>query len=148
MIKARAQRADARLQQALLVLRGVVLEVLRQVPVFACRLDRLDRGRTFRPFELGKLGGERVALARRELVDFGLVHARSIGRQPGGDASRTQPDVDRRWADRSSRCRSTWLSHSASRSARPPRTSTPRTDAPGGRRADATGWRASRSPMN
>ena len=52
-----AQGPDARFQQALFVLRGVVFEVLRQVAVLTRRFDRLNDGCALRAFELGKLRG-------------------------------------------------------------------------------------------
>ena len=61
-----AQRADARLEEALLVLRRVVLEVLREVAELARRLDRGDDGGAARALELGELLAQRVRLLRRE----------------------------------------------------------------------------------
>ena len=68
VVETRAQRSDARLEQALLVLRGVVLEVLREVAVLARRLDRQDDRLPARALELGELGRERRALARGQLI--------------------------------------------------------------------------------
>src|SRR5581483_5218512 len=59
-VEARPQRADARLEQPLLVLRGVVLEVLRQVAELARLLDRrngLGAPRAFKLRELLVQGG-------------------------------------------------------------------------------------------
>ena len=56
-----AQDRDLPLQQALLVLRGVVLEVLGEVAVPARGRDRLDDLLPLRALELGELGGELVA---------------------------------------------------------------------------------------
>src|SRR5207248_3730078 len=53
-----AQRANARLEESLLVLRGVVLEVLRQVAELARRLDRRDHFLTTRAFEMCELGAQ------------------------------------------------------------------------------------------
>ena len=77
VVKAVPQRPDARFQQALFVLRGVVFEVLRQIAMLARGFDRVHRCCAFRAFELGKLGGERVALAHGETVDPRFVHART-----------------------------------------------------------------------
>ena len=65
-VEARAQRADARLEQALLVLRGVVLEVLGEVAELARLLDRGDDLRAARAFELGELFAQRGGLLRGE----------------------------------------------------------------------------------
>jgi hypothetical protein len=56
-VSRRDARADARLEQALLVLRGVVLEVLRQVAELARLLDRGD--------DLGCAAAPRAPRARR-----------------------------------------------------------------------------------
>src|SRR5205823_4363224 len=53
-----AEQRDAPFQQALLVLRRVVLEVLRQIAEAARARDRLDDVRSARTFELGQLGFE------------------------------------------------------------------------------------------
>ena len=60
-----AQRADARLEQALLVLGGVVLEVLGEVAELARLLDRLDDLGAARALELLELGAQRLGLLRR-----------------------------------------------------------------------------------
>ena len=57
-----AQRADARLEQALLVLRRVVLEVLGQVAELARLLDRRDDLGSPRTFELRELLAQRRSL--------------------------------------------------------------------------------------
>src|SRR5258708_628409 len=59
-----AQRPDARLEEALLVLCGVVLEVLGQVAELARLLDRGDHLLATRPFELGYLRPQRLRLLR------------------------------------------------------------------------------------
>ena len=64
MVEPRAQRADARLEQALLVLRGVVLEVLGEVAELARRLDRGDDLGAARPLELLELDPQRLGLLR------------------------------------------------------------------------------------
>ena len=69
-VQPRTHLLDARLEQPLLVLRGVVLEVLREIAERARVGDRLDRGGAARPFELGELrlesalllGGENLVL--------------------------------------------------------------------------------------
>jgi hypothetical protein len=43
--------------------------------MLASRFDRVNRIRALWAFELGKLGGERVALAGGEAVDSRFVHA-------------------------------------------------------------------------
>ena len=63
-----AENRDAALEQALLVLRRVVLEVLRQVAVPARDRDRLDDRLAPRPLELGELGRELLALGERQLL--------------------------------------------------------------------------------
>ena len=80
VLEPRAQGSDARLEQALLVLRRVILEVLRQVAVLARSLDRLDDRLAARALELRELGGERLALRCRQLIDSRLAHGHSIGR--------------------------------------------------------------------
>ena len=67
-IETRAQRADARLEQALLVLRRVVLEVLGEVAELARGLDRLHDALAARAFELGELDAQRVGLLLGELL--------------------------------------------------------------------------------
>ncbi len=62
-VETRAQRADPRLEEALLVLGRVVLEILREVAELAGLGDRGDDVATPRAFELGQLGAERVGLA-------------------------------------------------------------------------------------
>ena len=66
-----AQDRDAPLEQALLVLGGVVLEVLGEVAVAAGDRDRLHDLGALRPFELGELGGEPGVLLRGELLVHG-----------------------------------------------------------------------------
>ena len=63
-----AEDHDPPLEQALLVLRRVVLEVLRQVAVGASGADRLDDLSALRAFELGELGGEASVLLPCQLV--------------------------------------------------------------------------------
>ena len=65
------------LEQALLVLRRVVLEVLGQVAVRARDRDRLDDRLAPRPLELGELG-LRAARARRASAAPPLGHARLV----------------------------------------------------------------------
>ena len=74
VVEPRAQRPDSRLEQALLVLGGVVLEVLRQVAVLARCLDRQHDRLTARAFELRELGRELRTLGRGQLVCLRLVH--------------------------------------------------------------------------
>ena len=69
VVEARAQLPNARLEQTLLVLRGVIFEVLGQVAVLTRRLDRLNDGRARRPLQLGKLVGQRLPLRRCQLID-------------------------------------------------------------------------------
>ena len=87
MVEAGAQGSDAGLEQALLVLRGVVLEVLRQVAVLARRFDCENDGCSLRPLELGELGRKGVALPRGQMVDSLLAHGRSIWARRGGRAA-------------------------------------------------------------
>src|SRR5262249_38722741 len=70
------QGPDPRLEQALLVLRGVVLEVLRQVAVLSRRLDRLDDRAPPWPLELSELGLERRPLRRGQVVGRRIAHRR------------------------------------------------------------------------
>src|SRR6185437_9146393 len=65
-VQARPQRPDARLEQTLLVLGGVVLEVLGQVAELARLRDRSDDLLTPGPLELGELLAQRVGLLLRE----------------------------------------------------------------------------------
>ncbi len=58
MLEAVAEDADARLHQALLVLRRVVLEVLREIAMRPRGRDRLDDRLPLRPLELLELGDE------------------------------------------------------------------------------------------
>ena len=74
VVESRAQRPDARLEQALLVLGGVVLEVLREVAVLSRCLDRQNDRLTARALELRELGRELRALGRGQLVCLRLVH--------------------------------------------------------------------------
>ena len=74
VIEAIAQRADTRLEQALLVLRRVVLEVLGEVTELAGRLDRLHGRLALRPFELGELGLEGGALIRGQVFGSRFAH--------------------------------------------------------------------------
>ena len=67
-----AERADARLEQALLVLGGVVLEVLGEVAELAGLLDRGDDLGAPRALELLELGPQRLGLLRGE--PFVLYH--------------------------------------------------------------------------
>ncbi len=71
---------DARLEHALLVLGGVVLEVLREVAERAGDLDRLDRGRAPRALELGQLRLELGVLLRRHHLVRGSAIAASASR--------------------------------------------------------------------
>ena len=71
-VEPRAQRADAGLEQPLLVLRGVVLEVLGEIAELARLLDRRDDLLAARAFELGELLAERVGLLGGE--PFALYH--------------------------------------------------------------------------
>ena len=64
----RLQNRDAALEQALLVLRRVVLEVLGEVAVAARDRDRLDDLLPARPLELGELRHELIALGERQLL--------------------------------------------------------------------------------
>ena len=64
MVESRPQRADARLEEALLVLRRVVLEVLGQVAELARFLDRRDDLLAARALELLELGPQRLGLLR------------------------------------------------------------------------------------
>src|SRR5262249_38814707 len=61
-VEPRPQRADARLEQALLVLRRVVLEVLGEVAELARLLDRGDDLGAARALELGELLAQRLRL--------------------------------------------------------------------------------------
>src|SRR5207342_1233543 len=63
-----AEDRNPPLEQALLVLRGVVLEVLRQVAVRASGTDRLDHLATLRALELRERGGEASVLLSCEPV--------------------------------------------------------------------------------
>ena len=74
VVEALAQRADPRLEQALLVLRGVVLEVLGEVAELARRLDRLHGRLALRPLELGELGLEGGALLRGQVLGSRFAH--------------------------------------------------------------------------
>jgi len=76
------QNPDSRLEQSLLVLRGVVLEVLGEIAVCPRRRDRLHGLSPLRPFELGKLGLElRVGGGRQQLAVFVPPgHGRASGR--------------------------------------------------------------------
>ena len=60
--KALAQLGDTRLEEPLVVLRGVILEVLGEVAECAGRRDRLDRRRAPRPLELRQLRRKGLAL--------------------------------------------------------------------------------------
>ena len=82
---------DARLEQALLVLRRVVLEVLREVAEGARRRDRLDRGLALRAFHVGELGLERLALGGGELLSFEIAHPHSLTQRRGGSLSTGPP---------------------------------------------------------
>ncbi len=64
-VEARAQRTDARLEQPLLVLGGVVLEVLGEVAELARLLDRGDDLLAARALELGELEPQRLGLTMR-----------------------------------------------------------------------------------
>ena len=64
----RPERPDPSLEQALLVLRSVVLEVLGEVAVLARGLDRLHDASAARPLELGELGLERRPLGLRQVL--------------------------------------------------------------------------------
>ena len=66
--------ADPRLEQALLVLRRVVLEVLREVAELPRGLDRLDGGLAPRAFELGELRLEGGSLLGGEVLGPRLAH--------------------------------------------------------------------------
>src|SRR5687767_3032325 len=68
MVEPVAKDHDPALEQALLVLRGVVLEVLRQVAVGASGADRLDHLPAPRALELRELGGEPSVLLTCELL--------------------------------------------------------------------------------
>src|SRR5580765_2412974 len=68
VLEARAQDRDLALEQALLVLRCVVLEVLGQVAVAARDGDRLHDLLAARPLELGELGEELVPLGRGQVL--------------------------------------------------------------------------------
>ena len=68
------QDRDPALEQALLVLRVVVGEVLGEVAEPACGRDRLDHLRPLRPLELGELGRERVSLRRGHRLGCALGH--------------------------------------------------------------------------
>ena len=74
VIQAMAERTYTRLEQALLVLCGVVLEVLGEVAEFARRLDRLHGCLALRPFEVGELGLERGALIRGQVFGSRFAH--------------------------------------------------------------------------
>jgi hypothetical protein len=69
VVEARAQLPNARLEQTLLVLRGVVFEVLGQIAVLTRRLDRLNDCRSRGALELRKFVGERLPLRRCQLID-------------------------------------------------------------------------------
>ena len=73
IVEPHAQPPNARLEQALRVLRGVVLGVLRQVAVLARCLDRLNRLSSRRALEFGEFVGQRLALRRGQLVDSWLA---------------------------------------------------------------------------
>ena len=65
-VEPRAQCADLRLEEALLVLRGVVLEVLGEVAELARLLDRGDDLGAARALELFELEPQRLGLLRGE----------------------------------------------------------------------------------
>ena len=73
-----AQHPDPPLEQALLVLRGVVLEVLREIAEAARGRDCLDGLRAARPFQLCEFGLEVLLLRLRELLDLLLGHRSSL----------------------------------------------------------------------
>ena len=77
VLEPRAQDRDLALEQALLVLRRVVLEVLGEVAVPARDRDRLDDLLAARPLELGELGEELVPLGRGQV----LAHSRERTRE-------------------------------------------------------------------
>ena len=73
-----AQDRDPPLEQALLVLRVVVGEVLGEVAEAACRRDRLHHLGALGAFELGELGCERVALRDGHRFAGTLGHRRIV----------------------------------------------------------------------
>ncbi len=68
-----AEDRDSPLEEALLVLGGVVLEVLREVAEPTRRLDRLDDLCALRALELGQLGLELSLLGQGERLGS-VVH--------------------------------------------------------------------------
>ena len=70
-----AELADPGLEQALLVLRRVVLEVLGEVAERARRRDRVDRRLALRALHVGELRLQRLALCCRDLLALEIAHA-------------------------------------------------------------------------
>ena len=75
MVEAVLEEGDPPLEHSLLVLRGVVLEVLREIAELACALDRLDDLGALRPFELGELRLEGRTLLRSQVLGARSAHA-------------------------------------------------------------------------
>ena len=73
-----AQDRDPPFEQALLVLRVVVGEVLGEVAEAACGRDRLHHLGALGAFELGELGRERVALSDGHRFAGTLGHRRIV----------------------------------------------------------------------
>jgi hypothetical protein len=79
-VESRLETRDAALEQALLILRGVVLEVLGEVAVGARDGDCLDDLLPARALELGKLGLELLALGARQLLPLVAPNGFASGR--------------------------------------------------------------------
>jgi len=75
--------ANPRLEQALLVLRRVVLEVLGEVTERAGGLDRLDGGEPLRALEIGKLGLK----VTPSVANFILIHFTDAKGRTASDAN-------------------------------------------------------------
>src|SRR5205823_11735071 len=73
-----AQERNSPLEQALVVLRGVVLEVLGEVAEPPGGLDRLDGSRAARAFELGELGLQLRLLSLGQRLGFLAGHRASL----------------------------------------------------------------------
>ncbi len=74
MVEALAQRPDPGLEEALLVLRRVVLEVLGEISELARSLDRLHGSLATRALELCELCLQRLALVRCQVLGSRLAH--------------------------------------------------------------------------
>src|SRR5438034_9824071 len=76
-----AQHRDPPLEQTLFVLRGVVLEVLRQIAEAARTRDGLHGLGAFRAFELGELRLELLLLRLGEMLGLVLGHRGSLAKR-------------------------------------------------------------------